>query len=91
MIGTILSDRYRITTRLGSGGGFVIYRARDLLLGRDVAIKMLLNPPASCVPPRPQPLGTPSMRLQGVRSGTHTMTPVSLLPLWSATTTRGCF
>lgn len=41
MIGEKLIDRYLITQELGRGGMAVVYRAEDLTLKREVAIKML--------------------------------------------------
>ncbi len=41
MVGSELSH-YRITAQIGTGGMGVVYRAHDLQLERDVAIKLLL-------------------------------------------------
>ena len=45
----VLQGRYRIGAALGRGGASVVYRARDLLLGRDVAVKVFT---ARAVDPR---------------------------------------
>ncbi len=42
MIGQKLNKRYEIREHLGDGSTATVYKAYDLLLGRDVAIKMLL-------------------------------------------------
>lgn len=42
MIGRKLRNRYEVLEHLGDGSTATVYRARDVRLGRDVAIKMLL-------------------------------------------------
>src|SRR6478735_7804144 len=41
MIGTVLSGRYRLEAKLGSGGRSTVYLARDQTLDRDVAVKVM--------------------------------------------------
>lgn len=38
--GTLIADRYRVEGRLGAGGMGSVWRARDLRLGRPVAVKL---------------------------------------------------
>jgi len=42
MIGTRLNNRYEVRSHLGDGSTATVYKAFDTLLGRDVALKVLL-------------------------------------------------
>ena len=44
MVGRTLADRYRIDASIARGGMARVYRARDLRLDRDVALKVLSQP-----------------------------------------------
>src|SRR3954467_13252031 len=41
MIGTVLSGRYKLEAKLGSGGMSTVYLARDQTLDRQVAVKVM--------------------------------------------------
>jgi len=45
--GVVLQDRYEIAQEIGRGGFSVVYRAHDRRIGADVAIKLLVPPPAA--------------------------------------------
>ena len=45
--GVVLQDRYEIADEMGRGGYSIVYRARDRRIGADVAIKLLVPPPAA--------------------------------------------
>ena len=44
--GAVLSDRYVIQREIGRGGYSLVYQAQDRQVGSDVAIKLLVPPPA---------------------------------------------
>ncbi len=45
--GAVLQDRYVIAGEIGRGGYSIVYRAHDPRVGADVAIKLLVPPPAA--------------------------------------------
>jgi serine/threonine-protein kinase len=42
--GAMIADRYRIDAKIGQGGMAAVYRAHDLELGEDIAMKLFLQP-----------------------------------------------
>ena len=44
---TLINDRYEVIDRIGRGGMAEVFRARDLLLDREVAVKVLFPENAS--------------------------------------------
>ncbi len=45
--GTVVDERYEIRREIGRGGYSIVYQAHDRTLGRDVALKLLVPPPAA--------------------------------------------
>ena len=43
LLGTVIGERYEVHSRIGAGGMGAVYRARQRGMGRDVAIKVLLQ------------------------------------------------
>ena len=43
-IGATIAERYRIDAKIGQGGMAAVYRAMDLELGEDIAIKLFVQP-----------------------------------------------
>jgi len=41
MIGTVIKNRYKLLTSIGGGGMAEVYKASDLILNREVAVKIL--------------------------------------------------
>src|SRR5215210_7357494 len=46
-LGSLFAGRFEIGRELGRGGVSVVYAARDRTVGQDVALKLLVPPPAA--------------------------------------------
>jgi predicted Ser/Thr protein kinase len=66
--GAVLAGRYAVGRELGRGGFSVVYLARDQALDSDVAIKLLVPPPAAAALARERML----REVQAVRGLSHT-------------------
>ncbi len=47
LIGSTISGKYRLDAKLGAGGMGIVYRATRLLIGDEVAVKILRSTEAS--------------------------------------------
>lgn len=81
----LLNNRYQIEGRIGSGGMAEVYRARDLMLERTVAVKLLREdfrktlPSASASGRKPKPQLTSPILISSQSMILASMTIKSLL------------
>lgn len=76
------SDRYRLLEEIESGGMGTIYRARDLKLARDVAIKVLKLEPSAT----PEAVGAFANEARIVSHLSHP----GIVPIYDCGTTKDC-
>ena len=43
-VGAIVADRYRLNQKIGEGGMAAVFRATDLELGEEIALKVFTSP-----------------------------------------------